>query len=231
MVLENDADEFAAHVMPAGRELLKVLRTREVAINHNLRALENSNERNATEGLKRYTQLEALKKKVHKEIIRLEKEETAEKFAAIKPGGGIATPLVPESQIPEKITTGKNKFNNPYFQGTDNRYAGDPKAFNWTPQMLKMYTRLDHILTSRGLAGFNMMYASTARVSNANLSNFALFGAGGKVIWRKYDMGYGSGKNLVYIAGVKYEAANIVSYEINDPTRLDVWFNLLKAMP
>jgi hypothetical protein len=221
ITLEADADdEFAAHVMPTDRTAqIRLLLNKEAAIQRNIHMSGSSDK--SGDALKRQVQLDALVRRVRAEIRRLEKEETIEKTTAIKQGGGAVTPNIPESSIPAKLNAGQYKFGNPYFQGVDNRYAGDPRQFTWTPQMHKQYVRLNHMLTDRGLAGFTLIYASTARVRNANLSNFALFGAGGKVIWRKYDMGYASGKNLIYIDGVKHEVRSLMLNAMNDPAKVD----------
>ena len=239
IILENDADEFAAHVLPTDRtKLLALLRNKREAIQQYLRTIQSTlnddegqpeTHQQIVERLLRTKQLEKAQDEVHKKILRLEKEEAAERLATIKQSNVPITPQVPLSQIPEKIHVGKRKFNNPYFQSTRNQYAGDPRQFNWTPQMAKMYANLNHMLTSRGLNGFTLIYACTLLRSQADLSNFAVIGADGNVVWRKYSTGYAGDKNVVYVDGVEHRASDMIQYETSDPTKLDTMLAPFKA--
>ena len=155
---------------------------------------------------------------IEKQIKRIKKAEAAKGLAAKQEGA--AQKQIPVSQIPEKVVVGKRSFANPYFYGDDARYAGHPAHFPWTSQMAVYYNELEDILTANGLDGFTTMYASTARARNgANLYNFALIGANGKFVWRKYDPGGGAGLNDVYCLNDKLHTTTFCQLEEHDPAK------------
>jgi hypothetical protein len=166
----------------------------------------------ALERKERYEKISKQYDKVHAQINKLKREEANRQLAS-KQSNKSAGAQIPESKVPATIHTGKSKFGNPYFQGSADRYAGDPAFYPWTRQMLQVYHKLEEILTSHGFKGFTTIYASTVLLGSgnfvSNLYNFAVIGADGKFIWRKYDMGHGSSQNIVYVAGKKMQTSNI----------------------
>lgn len=141
--------------------------------------------------------------------------------AAIPPSLSIKTSGGHSITIPLEISTGRSKFHNPYFFNKSmNRYAGDPSAFpHWAKYSgsRSMYLRLNSMLTSHGLDPFDVMYSNKA---HGAYFNFALIGAKGKFIWRKYDLGSTSGRNWCYIDGVKYITSDVVDWMSTNPTKL-----------
>jgi hypothetical protein len=135
---------------------------------------------------------------------------------------------IPESKVPEKISSGKGKFGNPYFVSPDKRYAGDPAFFPFSSPMLIMYYELDEILTTNGFEGLTTMYASSIVHGNKNLNNFVVIGAKGKFMWRKYDMGGGSGQNWVYVNGDKMHTSIFLDEARSNTTKFSNWMATLK---
>lgn len=170
--------------------------------------------------------------KLRTQINKLKREEANKQLAA-KQSGKSAGAQIPESKVPAMIHTGKkSKFGNPYFQGSHDRYAGEPAFYSWTRQMLQVYHKLEEILTSHGFDGFTIIYASTVKQGSgkfvSNLYNFAVIGAGGKFMWRKYDMGHGSSQNLVYVAGKKTYLSTMLADAERDPTKLTQLLDTMK---
>ena len=168
----------------------------------------------ATALYNRFLQLFQAKITIHNKI--LVAQNSASEYIA-KSIDKSKTEQIPESQVPLQISSGaKGKFQNPYFLSDVGRYAGDPENFPWTPHMHKMYTALKDILDKNGIPGFTVAYGSTIvdsvrqGASLINYSNFAVIGANGKLIWRKYDKGGGSGQNWLYINGNKTNTSRFI---------------------
>jgi hypothetical protein len=162
----------------------------------------------------RFQQLQGAKTTIHNKI--LVASDTASKYVAQSIDKPTAE-QIPEAHVPAQISSGgKGKFQNPYFLSGVGRYAGDPENFPWTPHMQKMYITLRDILNKNNIPGFTIAYGSTLvdpvrkGASLLNYSNFAIVGAKEKLVWRKYDMGGGSGQNWVYINGEKMNTSRFI---------------------
>lgn len=165
---------------------------------------------------KRYIQLNKIKINVHNQILIA--QGAASHHLKSTASDSTTGTQIPEAQVPPQISTGKGKFRNPYFVSDVGRYAGDPEGFPWTAQMQKMYTSLTAALVKRGFTGengFTVMYASTivqqAHGTLVNCYNFAVIGAGGRFVWRKYDKGGGSGQNWVYVDGKQMKTSTFLA--------------------
>lgn len=123
---------------------------------------------------------------------------------------------IPLNQIPQKLsTTGKGGFTNPYFIGTSGKYAGDPRGFNFTPQMLILYSKLQNILKKHNVAPINVIYGSVLVRSSTQHRNFAAIGGDGKFIWRKYDPAPGAGMNWVIMGKTKINTSDFIGMDDN----------------
>jgi hypothetical protein len=163
---------------------------------------------------KRYVFLNARRMNIHNDILIAKQSASAHVLAQ---QGKVAGPQIPESNVPAQISSGKGKFRNPYFLSDVGRYAGDPVHFPWTVQMQRMYKTLEDILTKHGLLGFSVIYGSTlvlqssyTPIALSNNQNFAATNANGKLVWRKYDMGGGSGQNWIYVDGQKMKTSTFI---------------------
>jgi hypothetical protein len=163
----------------------------------------------------RFQQLANAKVAMHNKILVAQGSASAYVSQSIdKP----TTEQIPETQVPAQISSGKGKFRNPYFLSNVGRYAGVAENFPWTPHMHKMYVTVKDILDKNGVPGFTVAYGSTfvdpvrQGASLISCSNFAVIGASGKFVWRKYDLGGGSGQNWVYVDGEKMNTTRFILF-------------------
>lgn len=137
----------------------------------------------------------------------------------------VSNTKIPEAQIPQKVDSGKGKFENPYFQSPPgNRFAGHPDHYSWSSQMQKIYYTIKDALARNGLAPMDVMYAGKRNGG----SEFAVIGAGGSLVWRKYDPSPGAGQNWLYINGKQMHTSSFVSASVASQ---DAWLAPLKHKP
>lgn len=115
------------------------------------------------------------------------------------------------ANVPFKVPTSSDptasKINNPYHgNGYTDVYAGSAEHYHWSAVMEAMYLEFDAILTRNGIDSFDRVYAG--RHAGKDI-NFIAIAAGGDFVWRKYDVGGGSGQNHVWIAGNKISASSL----------------------
>lgn len=176
------------------------------------------------------TQIERLLQKTHKWNISIDaamKKQSAIKKrinAKIKADAGkvrdSTEPVtIPEDQVPQKLsTTGKNGFQNPYFLSKVGRYAGDLDHYPWaSAQMVSAYNQLKEILEQHGIAPFTVIYGGLMLNHGSKYANFAAVAGNGKLIWRKYDAGGGSGQNWIIIGGKNMKTSSVLHGGKNDP--------------
>lgn len=132
----------------------------------------------------------------------------------------VITQMISPANVPTKISTGKSAFVNPYHAGNNSQYAGHPDGYTLSSSQLAIYDELKQIFDRNGVAGFRVCYA--ARVGK--FINFAFIGVNDKFIWRKYDVGGGSGQNWIYIDGNKMKTTDFLSLP---PAKQDA---LIKAL-
>lgn len=131
-----------------------------------------------------------------------------------------STQMVSPANVPTKISTGKSSFTNPYHAGDNSQYAGHPDGYPLSSPMLAIYDELKKIFDRNGVPGFSVCYASRIR----KFINFAFVGMNNKFIWRKYDVGGGSGQNWIYLDGNKMKTSDFMSLP---PTKQDA---IIKAL-
>lgn len=127
--------------------------------------------------------------------------------AATERRSNVASQRLDPANIPAKISTGKSSFTNPYHAGNNSKYAGHPDGYALSSPMLAIYEDLKRVFNRNGVPGFSVCYA--ARIDKH--INFAFVGVGGKFIWRKYDVGGGSGQNWIYLDGNKMKTSDFMS--------------------
>jgi hypothetical protein len=144
-------------------------------------------------------------------IIGIEQEATKVRSGVIKKkvASHIAsqatekTFIIPENQIPPKISTVLNKpgkMENPYFKGDFYRYAGSVNGYQWTSMYWEYYIFLKEAFERNNIPGFTIIYASTI-LNKYKCTNFMAYAVDGKFCWKKYDVGGGSGQNNTFING------------------------------
>ncbi len=146
-------------------------------------------------------------KKIEKQIKGIENQVKRRQIANLEINGTVQPRItIPEKDIPAKIRTGKTSFNNPFFEGHDDFYAGSPDHFDWTRQMKNNYIVLKDMLNRMGIPPFETIYAS-----RQNGMSFAAIAANGDLVWRKYDPSPGAGQNWIYVNGTKLHTSHILS--------------------
>lgn len=100
----------------------------------------------------------------------------------------------------------KPSLENPYLiRSAVEKYAGHVSGFTFTPTYTKYVDSINAALKRNGIPQFTIVYAGNyqKRTSNNNFWNYIVYGAGGKFVLKKYDVGGGSGQFFFYIKGVK----------------------------
>lgn len=160
--------------------------------------------------------LTKLQDKCQSYIDRIKKGNANEKNSQVKIQfaaylASAPTHTIPTSSIPATISIpgSKGYFNNPYFvSGVTNQYAGDPAHYpDWSTPMKAILLAFIETLHQLGKPPLTDMYAG--RYGGANI-NFAVFNPTKTLIWRKYDVGGGSGQNWLYINGTKVNTSHFM---------------------
>lgn len=135
-------------------------------------------------------------------VLNKERQAAAETRRA-----NVSTQTINPANVPTKISIGKSSFTNPYHAGNNSKYAGHPDGYPLSSPMLAIYEDLKRVFDRNGVPGFSVCYA--ARIDKH--INFAFIGVNNKFVWRKYDVGGGSGQNWIYLAGNKMKTSDFMS--------------------
>jgi hypothetical protein len=130
---------------------------------------------------------------------------------------------IPAKDVPQKIVLPKGStkgIDNPYWSKPINRYAGAPSgAPLHASQRLLLHT-INSVLKKHGIPLLSVAYVGHHKDGTYHLSNFIIKNSNDSVIWRKYDMGGGSGQNWVYLNGEKYNTTTLTSATLSQQETL-----------
>lgn len=135
------------------------------------------------------------------------KKEKEQKLATAATAAWAKAPqiTIPAAKVPAKVSTGAGMATNPYHgAGNTDQYAGSPLHYSWTAQMKPNFVEIQNALERNGIAPLDRIYAARYQ---GGPTNFICIGAGGRLVWRKYDVGGGSGQNWIFVDGVKMNAS------------------------
>jgi septum formation inhibitor MinC len=129
-----------------------------------------------------------------------EKEQRAKQRAAVKSAHNPAPSQIPASQVPKMVPSGRSSVQNPYYLGAlSDSYAGTPEQAPLTPSQLIHLGRIQDALKRNGIKPLTIMYYGKPR----GFVNFVAINdpTNPTVVWRKYDVGGGSGQNWITLNG------------------------------
>lgn len=152
-------------------------------------------------------------KKVRKQMVALQKQLLTNKNVK----------QFKQKDIPKTIRTKpgsptvKGGFSNPYYSGTELKYAGPPGGYDWKYQAENFFA----LRKALNELGFNIDQLYVGIWENrGNRINMAAVGAGGRFVWRKYDPSPGAGQNWVYIDGSKMNTSDFLAMTPAEQARL-----------
>lgn len=153
---------------------------------------------------------------LQKQIKKLEKQSAQEVMAKQAATGGtstMGTTAIAAANIPKQILTNptnpRSAVENPYWTNTakGGAYAGHPTGYSWSTPIQKLYA---NIITALKRNGLDLPVAYVGRPNGVNI-NFLMLSGHKKFVWRKYDMGGGSGQNWVFLNGEKWKTSDFVA--------------------
>jgi hypothetical protein len=119
---------------------------------------------------------------------------------------------IPSAQVPQTIAIpggSKRGIDNPYWSKPSRRYAGPPAGAPLHSTQLLLMHKINTLLQKHGITPLTVAYVGFHQHGSSYLSNFVIMNPSGSVIWRKYDVGGGSGQNWVYLNGQKTQTSNL----------------------
>jgi hypothetical protein len=126
---------------------------------------------------------------------------------------------IPSAQVPKTIVipggSGRG-IDNPYWTKPARRYAGPPAGAPLHSTQLLLMHKINTVLQRHGITPLNVAYVGFHQHNSSYLSNFIIMNPSGSVVWRKYDVGGGSGQNWVYLNGQKTQTSNLTEVPPQD---------------
>ena len=161
--------------------------------------------------------IQASAKALEKQIKKVEKQAAQDVMAKQTAAAGgtstMGTTAVPAASIPKQILTNpssqRSAVANPYWTNSapGGAYAGHPTGYKWSTPIQKLYA---NIITALKRNGLDLPIAYVGRPNGVSI-NFIMLSGNKKFVWRKYDMGGGSGQNWVFLNGEKFHTSTFVA--------------------
>lgn len=155
---------------------------------------------------------------VKKQVAQLKNQRETQAITAVRSSKSHKEPIIRMKigDIPLKLPRMIGlpvSFENPYFYGKKDQYAGTVNGFPFSDKLLVQYAMLSETLEKAGLPGFTQAYGSIyVKHGTSSHANFAIYGVDGKLLWRRYDPGTGVSNNRLYVKGNKIdEVINIIN--------------------